>query len=225
MRLVVARVRYLEFSLTLCWNCYCHEAYTPTRRGFDSFFGFWGTEEDHYTKELYGVKDWKIELDNAEIDPNEFSTYPIMDKVKSIIEKRSVESNPLFLLLASPLPHDPWEVPQKYYDLHPHVKNEDQRKRNAMVTMLDEAIGNLTQMIKDVGITDNTVLIFSSDNGPCIEFQACQNIEFNLHDRLGQFRGSKGDDIFEGGTLVPGFINSPLLPKSFETNFLRRLQQ
>ena len=98
------------------------------------------------------------------------------------------------------------------------MKNEDQRKRNAMVTMLDEAIGNLTQMIKDVGIADNTVLIFSSDNGPCIEFQSCQNIEFNLHDRLGQFRGSKGDDIFEGGTLVPGFINSPLLPKSFETN-------
>merc|ERR1719384_3068356 len=86
--------------------------------------------------------------------------------------------------------------------------------------MLDEAIGNLTQMIKDVGIADNTVFIFSSDNGPCIEFQACQNIEFNLHDRLGQFRGSKGDDIFEGGTLVPGFINSPLLPESFESNAL-----
>ena len=218
-----AKLRALGYDTHLVgkWDLgYCHESYTPTRRGFDSFFGFWGTEEDHYTKELYGVKDWKIELDNAEINPNEFSTYPIMDRVKSIIEKRTVDSNPLFLLLTPPLPHDPWEVPQKYYELHPHVKDEDQRTRNAMVTMLDEAIGNLTQMIKDAGIADDTVLIFSSDNGPCTTFQSCQNIIFNLHDRLGQFKGSKADDIFEGGTLVPGFINSPLLPKPFETNAL-----
>ena len=214
-----SKLRKLGYDTHLVgkWDLgFCNEAYTPTRRGFDSFLGYWGQEEDHYTKELYGVKDWKNDLDNAEINPEEYQTYPMMERIMSIINESSIstESNPLFLLLASSLPHDPWQVPQKYYDLHSHIKDEDQRTRNAMVTLLDETIGNLMEMLKHAGMYDNTVLIFSSDNGPS------KDIEFNLHDTLGQFKGCKTDDIFEGGTLVPGFINSPLLPESFESNAL-----
>lgn len=217
-----SKLRKLGYDTHLVgkWDLgFCNEAYTPTRRGFDSFFGYWGQEEDHYTKELYGVKDWKSDLDNAEINPDEYQTYPMMERVMSIINQSSIptERNPLFLLLASPLPHDPWQVPQKYYDLHSNIKDEDQRTRNGMVTLLDETIGKLMEMIKHAGMYENTVLIFSSDNGPCKE------IEFNLHDTLGQFKGSKTNDIFEGGTLVPGFINSPLLPEyhhGFESNAL-----
>ena len=98
----------------------------------------------------------------------------------------------------------------------PHIENEVFRNRNGLITMLDDTIANLTQMIGNNGMHDNTIFIFSSDNGP---FQRLPNGP-NEHDRLGAFRGTKSDDTLEGGTRVPGFIKLPLLPKSFESDSL-----
>ena len=214
-----AKLRLMGYDTHLVgkWDLgYCNEAYTPTRRGFDTFYGLWGARESPYIKESNRVKDWKIGLENAETHPEKHSGYLIMDQVKSLLYEytSNIQRNPFFLLLSTPLPHEPHEVPKKYYDMYSQVKDEGRRKLNAMVTMLDDSIGNLTQMITHAGIKNNTVLIFSSDNGPGLYHEP------NLHDRLGRIKGKKGNDMFEGGTRVPGFVHSPILPKSFKTDVL-----
>ena len=205
-----------ETHLVGKWDLgYCNEAYTPTKRGFDSFYGFWGGLNDHYTKVRYGVTDWKDGLENPPTYPDQHSSYLFMDRVKSILDENSsgTVKRPIFLVFASPLPHDPFQAPKKYYDMYPHVKNEMVRNRNGLITMLDDTIGNLTQMIENAGMWDNTIFIFSSDNGAFKIFS-------NEHDKFGMFKGGKADDIHEGGTLVPGFIKSPLLPKSLQSDSL-----
>ena len=197
---------------------YCHESYTPTKRGFNSFYGFWGGMNDHYTKVRYGVTDWKDGLENTPTFPDQHSSFLFMDRVKSILDTKTSKSNrnPLFLLFATPLPHDPFQAPKKYYDMYPNIENKLVRNRNGLISMLDDTIANLTQMIEDAGMSENTIFIFSSDNGP---FQRLPNGP-NEDDRLGKFRGAKSDDTLEGGTRVPGFIKSPLLSKSFESDSL-----
>ena len=71
-----------------------------------------------------------------------------------------------------------------------------------MVTALDDLVGNLTAKLIETGLYDNTVIVFSSDNGGAF--------------RLGNnspLKGWKGQ-IYEGGTRVPAFIHSPLLQKT-----------
>lgn len=75
----------------------------------------------------------------------------------------------------------------------------------AMTTALDDQVGNLTMKLKEVGMYENTIIIFSSDNGG-INSDTNKNSNFPL-------KGGKGT-LHEGGTRVPGFIHSPLLPKT-----------
>ena len=208
-----------ETHLVGKWDLgYCDEAYTPTRRGFDTFYGFWGGLNDYYSKIRYGVIDWKDGLKNAPTYPGTHSSYLFLDRIQSILDKKSfnIEGNPFFLLFATPLPHDPYQAPAKYYDMYPQIENKRVRHRNGLITMLDDTVGNLTRMIEDTGISNNTIFIFSSDNGPPAGLPNGPN----EHDRLGAFRGVKADDFLEGGTRVPGFIKSPLLPRNFESESL-----
>lgn len=138
-----------------------------------------------------------------------------------------IESNkdePFFCYLAYNAPHTPLQVPQKYYDMYKDIdpssgfendkrpfpkmseKNkEDARKVYAMVSNIDDNIGKLLNRLEDLNLSDNTVIIFMTDNGPQQERY------------IAGMRGKKGS-VFRGGVRVPFFIRYPKLNEPKQIN-------
>jgi arylsulfatase A-like enzyme len=133
------------------------------------------------------------------------------------IEKN--KGNPFFCYLSFNAPHTPLQVPDKYYQMYKNVdpsvefdKNnpmhlkmteqdkEDARKVYGMVSNIDENIGKLLQKITELGIEEETIVIFMTDNGP-------QQLRFTVG-----LRDKKGS-VYNGGTRVPFFLKYPALTK------------
>jgi arylsulfatase A-like enzyme len=133
------------------------------------------------------------------------------------IEKN--KSNPFFCYLSFNAPHTPLQVPEYYDQMYKNVdpsieferKNpmhlkmsekdkEDARKVYGMVSNIDDNIGKLLQKITDLGIEENTIIIFMTDNGP-------QQLRYTAG-----MRDKKGS-VYNGGTRVPFFLKYPALTK------------
>ncbi len=137
------------------------------------------------------------------------------------------QSKPFFCYLAFNAPHTPLQVPDKYYDMYknidpasgfendtrPFVKmserdKEDAIKVYAMVSNIDDNVGKLLQKLDELKISENTIVIFMTDNGP-------QQIRY-----VAGMRGWKGD-VYRGGVRVPFYLRYPNLfegSKDIETN-------
>ncbi len=133
------------------------------------------------------------------------------------IEKN--KSNPFFCYLSFNAPHTPLQVPEYYDQMYKNVdpsieferKNpmhlkmsekdkEDARKVYGMVSNIDDNIGKLLKKIADLGIEENTIIIFMTDNGP-------QQLRYTAG-----MRDKKGS-VYNGGTRVPFFLKYPALTK------------
>jgi arylsulfatase A-like enzyme len=127
---------------------------------------------------------------------------------------------PFFCYLSFNAPHTPLQVPEKYHQMYAHIdpslefeKNnaahlkmteqdkEDARKVYGMVTNIDDNIGKLLQKLNDLGIEENTIVIFMTDNGP-------QQLRYTAG-----MKGKKGT-VYQGGTRVPFFFKYPALTKA-----------
>jgi len=130
------------------------------------------------------------------------------------VENQSPEK-PFFLYLSFNAPHTPLQVPDAYYQKYKNIDpssgfegngmplpkmsekdKEDARKVYAMVSNIDDNIGKLIQKLEELGISENTILIFMTDNGP-------QQKRY-----VAGMRGKKGD-VFRGGVRVPFLIKYP----------------
>ncbi len=137
------------------------------------------------------------------------------DNALEFIEKN--KSAPFFCYLSFNAPHTPLQVPDKYYQQYANIdpsidfeKNnvslvkmsekdkEDARKVYAMVTNIDDNIGKVVQKLNELGIEQNTIVIFMTDNGP-------QQLRY-----VGGMRGRKGS-VFRGGVRVPFYFRYPAL--------------
>jgi len=184
-----------KWHLGFCkWEC------TPTYRGFDTFMGYYNGAEDHYTKQIGGFYDFRDQKDF--VKNGTYSSYMIGDRMERIIST-SNNSKPLFMYLAFQNVHMPMQVPKKYEDMYSHIKNANRRVLSAMVTAVDDVIGRLINSLKQKGIYDNTLIVFSSDNGGWTTFGG------NNY----PLRGGKVS-IFEGGTRVAGFVHGKMLNKT-----------
>ncbi len=135
------------------------------------------------------------------------------DNAINFIEKN--HKAPFFCYLSFNAPHTPLQVPDEYYqmyaDIDPSIafeKNksskvkmnekdkEDARKVYAMVSNIDDNIGKVISKVKSLGIEDNTIIIFMTDNGP-------QQLRY-----VGGMRGLKGS-VYRGGIRVPLLFSYP----------------
>ncbi|GAB4042944.1 arylsulfatase [Spirosoma litoris] len=136
-----------------------------------------------------------------------------LDFLKTSQQKSGDAARPFFLYVAYNAPHDPLQVPKKYYDQYKNLAlntpfdtksgtdwasmtdkdKEDARRAYAMITNIDDNVGRILAQVKALNLEENTIIIFTTDNGN-------QQLRFNTG-----FKGRKGT-VYEGGTRTPHFI-------------------
>ena len=114
------------------------------------------------------------------------------------------KDNPFFCYISTNAPHSPFYVDNKYSKAYEGIKNIPSNEFYGMITNIDDNIGILTRKIEDLGISDNTILIFMTDNGSSMGDKKIENITaFNAG-----MRGKKNSE-YDGGHRVPFFIKYP----------------
>ncbi|XP_035668236.1 arylsulfatase B-like [Branchiostoma floridae] len=185
---------------------FCNWKYTPTYRGFDSFYGYYNADEDYYTHVVAGGLDLRDDKEVVNTKNGQYGTYFFTDRMVDIIEKHPADT-PLFLYLPFQNVHEPLEVPERFENIYMNVQNENRRKLLGMVSALDEAVGNVTMAMKNAGLWDNTLVIFTTDNGGWI---IASGNNYPL-------RGGKVT-LWEGGTRGVAFVHGKMLQKTGYTN-------
>ncbi|EDO30829.1 predicted protein, partial [Nematostella vectensis] len=109
-------------------------------------------------------------------------------------------STPLFLYLPFQCVHAPREAPMRFVNMYNHIKNKKRRLYAGMVSAVDEAIGNVTKTLQQRGLWNNTLLVFSSDNGG-VPLGGGYNWPL---------RGYKGN-LWEGGVRAAAFVHGKML--------------
>jgi arylsulfatase A-like enzyme len=184
----------------------------PNKQGFDYFYGFntHGAAHHYYPEKLW-ENDQLIELEgNVMMDKiGRYTQDLFTEKALNFIDKNQKE--PFFLYLAYTIPHYELTIPEDekvdyYKEDWPlremkmgHYRNDKNGHVTyaSMVTRMDSDIGIVLEKLKELGIDDNTLVIFTSDNGH--EYDNLKDEFFNSN---GSFRGKKRD-LYEGGLHVP----------------------
>jgi arylsulfatase A-like enzyme len=170
-------------------------AYRPTQRGFDHQYGHWYGAIDYNTHLRDGVADWH--RNDQPCKDEGYSTHLIAREACRMIREKNPDK-PLFLYLPFNAVHGPYQVPDKYSAAYPNLTGI-RRTYAGMLSAMDEAIGQVLAALEEKKIRDNTLIIFSSDNGGPSPGRITSN---------GPLRAGKGT-LYEGGVRVCAFANWP----------------
>jgi|MDTG01.4.fsa_nt_gb arylsulfatase A-like enzyme len=183
-----------ETALIGKWHLGLESPNTPNERGFKFFHGFLGgMMHDYYTHLQHGNN--YMRKNDSIVTAKGHATDVFSDWAIDYINVQKNTDSPFFMFLAYNAPHYPIQPPKEWYE---KVKNRekdisDKRAKNvALVEHLDDGIGRVIKALKASGQYENTIIIFSSDNGGHLPSGASN----------GNLRGGK-IDMYEGGIKVP----------------------
>jgi len=179
------------------WHLGFEKPNIPNSKGFDQFKGFLGDMmDDYYTHRRDGIN-WMRE-DEKEIDPKGHATDLFTDWAIDYVVEKNKSTSPYFLYLAYNAPHFPIQPPAEFLD---KVKQREpyatalRAKNIALVEHLDASIGKLMATLEATGQINNTIIVFSSDNGGSLPHGQSN----------GTLNGGK-QDMLEGGIKVPAVV-------------------
>ncbi len=167
--------------------------YLPTNRGFRHQYGHYNGALDYFTHMRDGGFDWH--KDDQVCRDEGYTTHLIAKEATRIIATYGGRQ-PLFLYVPFNAVHAPHQVPEKYLKEYSHLKGE-RLKYAGMLAAMDEAVGQISAAIDAAGIADNTLFLFSSDNGGPSPKVVTSN---------GHLRAGKGT-VYEGGVRVAAFAS------------------
>jgi len=186
----------------------------PNNQGFDLFYGFncQRHAHNHYPRFLIKNQDtvW-LEGNTRELTGKQYSQDLFIDEALQFIQNNKDKS--FFLYLPFIIPHLAIQVPEESLaEYKGIIPEEDYVHRRylkhpfphagyaAMITHMDKGIGQIMVLLKELNIENNTLIIFTSDNGPTYNRMGGSDSEF--FKSTGVFRGLKGS-VYEGGIRVP----------------------
>ncbi|WP_417391034.1 arylsulfatase [Gimesia sp.] len=183
----------------------------PNAKGFDEYYGFTSGHWGHYFSPM-------LDHNGTFVKGNGYITDDLTDKAMAFIEQQVQDRKPFFAYIPYCTPHSPMQVPDQYWDrfkdkqlkLHNREPEKEQpdhlRAALAMCENVDWNVGRVLKQLNSLGITDDTIVIYFSDNGP-------NGVRWN-----GDMKGRKGS-LDEGGVRSPFVIRWPgHLPAGHEVN-------
>ena len=181
------------------WHNGTQYPYHPNARGFGEFYGFTSGHWGHYF-------DWPLEHNGERVQGAGYVTDDFTNHALRFMEQHREE--PFFTYLAYNAPHSPMQVPDRFYndfakaeiERNPRYADREDvshtRAALAMVENIDWNVGRILQGLDALGLAEETIVVFLSDNGP-------NGWRWN-----GGMKGRKGSTD-EGGVRVPAFVRWP----------------
>ena len=185
----------------------------PTGRGFESSFGYFHHDNDYYTEVVSncngtGIVDlWDTDKPAHGVNgtgPDNYEEGLFKEHLLQIVNNHDT-SIPLFLYYAPHIVHTPLQVPDRYLNMFSFINDHDRQYYHAMVTYLDDVVGELTDALKKRNMWDNLLFVTSSDNGgPVYPGGGANNYPL---------KGGKLSD-WQGGVRVNAFVSGGYLPNT-----------
>ena len=179
--------------------------HTPLYRGFDHFYGFYTAGVDYYNKTAFGYLDWREDNNVDYATQYTFSTWSSRDRLLNIIDTHGSgeNPNPFYVYAALQAPHETLEfVDSDFAQNCDHVENIDTRQLYCLNMMaVDQLFGEVVEGLKQNDLWEDTLIIFSSDNGGTYSGGACNY----------PYRGGKAG-FFEGGVRTIALVGGGYIP-------------
>eukprot|EP01084_Bolivina_argentea_P275443 469748_1 len=207
----------------------------PLGRGYDSYLGYLSHDNDYFTDRIGGgschqsLTDlWENDHPAYNLNGTTYEEFMFAEKIYGLIDasaKLSAESRqPFFIVYTPHIAHSPLQVPKEYllsFDndenncsfadkyVYPGFTNKTLFQCRSIITsminLLDNIVGNITTKLKENNLYNDTLIVFTSDNGGQSQLNVTAGNNYPL-------RGAKFTP-FEGGIRVPAFVSGGFLPE------------